>query len=212
MLVPGLSEEAAGDLYDEGVEDFASLVGMALTESQRNSGLHQVIARRIMLIDVLDTDHDEDVMEEMECPICKSMIDASSESCEICGHYTHIKLEKAEEEVPAISNPVMGEIHDKVCLDTAFREMPLDFQEELSKVLVEIDDLDLLELEDEVDLYWDEIDSDLDELEEGPKEEQVPTEEKPEPQKMVIICPLCEAEVVKNAHFCYNCGARFEEA
>ena len=212
MLVPGLSEETAGDLYDEGVEDFASLVGMALTEPQRMNGLHHVIARRIMLMDVLDTDHEVRVIEEIECPICKSMIDASLESCEICGHFTRIKLDVPEEEPESELDPFMGEISEKICWDAAFREMPKDFQEELSRVLIEAEDAELEEIEDYVDVFWEELDSDLAELESGPIEEETALEEVPEPQETMIVCPLCDAEVMKNAHFCYNCGARFEEA
>ncbi|MEE9223786.1 MAG: hypothetical protein V3U51_03455 [Thermoplasmata archaeon] len=210
MLVPGLSEETAGDLYDEGIENFASLVGMALTEPQRTNGLHHVIARRIMLMDVLDTEHEVPVIEEMECPICKSMIDASLESCEICGHYTRIKLDVHEDGLESGLDPLMGKISEKICWDAAFREMPKDFQEELSRVLVEAEDSELEEIEDYVDVFWEELDSDLADLEKGPIEEETAVEEVP--RETMMVCPLCEAEVMKNAHFCYNCGARFKEA
>ena len=212
MLVPGLSEETAEDLYDEGVEDFASLVGMALTEPQRMNGLHHVIARRIMLMDVLDTDKEVRVIEEMECPICKSMIDAYSDECEICGHFTRIKLDVPEDEPESELDPLMGEISEKICWDAAFREMPKDFQEELSRVLIEAEDSELEEIEDYVDVFWEELDSDLAELENGPIEEKTALEKVTEPQETVMVCPLCDAEVMKNAHFCYNCGARFGEA
>jgi hypothetical protein len=212
LMVPGLSEEAAGDLYDEGVEDFASLVGMALTEPQRNIGLHHTIARRIMLMDVVDIDHDVPPIEEMECPICKSMIDALSDECEICGHFTRIKLDVPEDEPESEPDPVMGEINEKICWDAAFREMPKDFQEELSRVLVEAEDFELEEFEDEGAIFWEELDSDIEELVKGPIEEETALEDVPKPQETTMVCPLCEAEVMKNAHFCYNCGARFEEA
>jgi predicted amidophosphoribosyltransferase len=205
-LVPGVSQETASDLVEEGVEDLATLVGMSLTDKLRDRGLHHVIARRMMLMDVLDGNRDEEIIEEMECPICKSIIDASSEACEICGHYTRIKLESSDEGAKRLLDPEMGQIHDKITWDAAFREMPTDFQEELSRVLIEADDSDLLDIEEnDEDGFWDELDSDLEELEKA-------TEKTPEPEKTVMICPLCEAEVIQDAHYCYNCGAHFEEA
>jgi hypothetical protein len=212
LMVPGLSEEAAGDLYDDGVEDFASLVGMALTEPQRSIGLHHAIARRIMLMDVVEADHDVGVVEEMECPTCKSTIDAISDECEICGHFTRIKLEVPEDELEGGLDPVMGEISEKISWDAAFREMPKDFQEELSRVLAEAEDFEIEEFDDEGADFWEELDSDIEELVKEPIEKETAPEEVSKPPETVMVCPLCEAEVMQNAHFCYNCGARFEEA
>lgn len=212
LMVPGVSEEAAGDLYDEGVEDFASLVGMALTEPQRMMGLHHAIARRIMLMDVVTTDHSATIIEEMECPICKSIVDASSVECEICGHFTRIKLDVPEDEIESELDPVMGDISEKIYWDAAFRAMPKDFQEELSRVLAEAEDLEIEEFDDDGAVFWEELDSDLEELVKGPIEEETELEKVSKPPETVMVCPLCEAEVMQNAHFCYNCGARFEEA
>jgi predicted amidophosphoribosyltransferase len=212
LMIPGLSEEAAGDLYDDGIEDFASLVGLALTEPQRNTGLHQVIARRIMLMDIVDTDHSVANREEIECPICKSIIDAASEACPICGHFTRIKLEVPDGEFDGELDPVMGELNEKITWDAAFRQMPKDFQEELSRVLAEAEEPELEDIEDEFDVYWDELDSDLEELLKEAVEPEVELEEEPELPETIMICPLCDTEVVQDAHFCYNCGAQFGEA
>ncbi len=193
MLVPGMTRETASELYDEGVKDFASLVGQSLTETQRRTGLHQKIARRIMMMDVVDGEHRVEVSEKLECPICESLMDVSAEKCQVCGH---------------VARP---SVKDNDILHTpVFKNMPEDFQEELSKVLIEMD-YALLEADDEEDANeWDGVYSDLDELESSGEIEQ--PEEVPQPQETVLICPICEVEVVQDAHFCHNCGARFEEA
>ncbi len=193
MLVPGMTRETASELFDEGVKDFATLIGQSLTERHRKTGLHQKIARRIMMMDVVDGEGRVEVSEKLECPICESLVDVSSESCDVCGHIVRSKT---------VTNDIQ---HTPV-----FKKMPEDFQKELSKVLIEMD-YALLEEDDEEETdEWDDVYSDLDELEGSAKIEQ--PEEVTQPQEAALVCPLCEVEIVQGAHFCHNCGARFGEA
>ena len=157
MLFPGMTKEMASDLYDDGLEDFASLIGMSLTENQRENGMHQTIARKIMLIDVAEGEEKVDVTEKLECPICKSLIDTDSERCCICGNSTVLDIDSK-------ITSKMGEKYEDICNDPAFREMPVDFQDEISDVLTQEDEEDVPEpedLEEYIDEEWDSIDSDI---------------------------------------------------
>ncbi len=261
MLVPGMNEETASGLYDDGVRDLASLIGMSLTEKQREEGLHQVIARRIMLSDVLKNSRDL-LLEEMECPYCRGLIEASAERCEICGHSTTKKpdVEESDKEV----DPRMKDVTDEISQNTAFREMPIDFQEEMSDILKELEDEDIDDQEAEeelslVELEIDDIDDQkmeelqLEKVEDQSVDDQETAEESPleevevvdiDDQEIVeesktekvedqsvddqetedasleevssdtftMVCPLCNTEVLPEAHFCHNCGAKFKEA
>jgi len=225
MLVPGMNEETASGLYDDGVRDLASLIGMSLTEKQREEGLPHVIARRIMLSDVLKNGRDL-LLEEMECPYCKGVIDASADRCEICGHSTTKKpnVEESDKEL----DPRMEDMTDEISQNTAFREMPIDFQEDMSNLLkemedediddqemdeelplekMEVEDIDDQEMDEELPLEKMEVE-DIDDME---IEEELPLKDA-DSETFTIVCPLCEAEVLPDAHFCHNCGAKFEEA
>jgi hypothetical protein len=197
MLFPGMTKEMASRLIDEGLKDFATLIGMSLTERQRKQGIHQTIARRIMLLDVAEGEKKVSVEEKLECPICKSLIDTDSERCCVCGNSTMLGIDGS---IAA----KMGDKYDDICNDPAFREMPKDFQEEISDVLTEEDDdesTEQEEMEEQVDEDWESIDSDLEELKESKK-----------PPETMMVCPICETEVVENARFCSGCGAKFTEA
>ncbi len=201
LMIPGMTKEMAIELYKEGLKDFASLIAKSMTQSQRNKGLHKVIARRIMLMDVAEGDDAVDVTEKLECPICKTLVDLYDEKCGVCGHTTTIRTLNEDD-------PKTGGVYRKILTDPAFREMPVEFQEELSEVFSEEDEEEPSEEED--DSEWDEIDSDLEELEKATVEEEV--EETPQAPETILVCPLCNTEVVSDAQFCHGCGARFEQA
>ena len=205
MLFPGMTREMAMRLIREGLKDFATLIGLSLTERQRDKGMHQTIARKIMLLDVADGKNKVDVTEKLECPVCKSLIDTDSERCCVCGHNTFIDINGK------VETKLKGK-YEEIRKDRAFREMPKDFQNEISEVLTEEDEEDvkeaeeleevteeeeLQEIEEELDKEWESIDSDLRELR--------------EPPETVMVCPICGTEVVNNARFCSGCGAKFAE-
>ncbi len=205
MLFPGMTREMAMRLIREGLKDFATLIGMSLTESQRDKGLHQMIARKIMLLDVAEGKNKVDVTEKLECPVCKSLIDTDSERCRVCGRSTYLSIDGK------VETKLKGK-YEEIRKDRAFREMPKDFQKEISEVLTKEDEEDvkegegleeaneeeeLQEIEEELDKEWESIDSDLEELK--------------EPPQTMMVCPVCETEVVENARFCSGCGAKFAQ-
>ncbi|UCD91611.1 MAG: hypothetical protein JSV43_04980 [Methanobacteriota archaeon] len=221
QLVPGVTEEMASHLYEEGVTDFASLIALTLTERQKEKGLHHIIARRIMLMDVLGTKKKKVASEVVECPTCKSMVDASTKKCAVCGYCTMIGLDENVKKLEENLGTCIGEAYSKIHHDKGFREMPVSIQKEIAKMLKENEDSYSITRECEDQLQsWEEGGFDGDELEQMLKSDFANKEgnggqnskKKPsKAKKKIWICPLCNAEMEPGSPSCDNCGAKFKK-
>lgn len=221
QLVPGVTEEMASKLFEEGVTDFASLIALSLTERQKEKGLHHIIARRIMLMDVLGTKKKKVASEVVECPTCKSIVDASSKKCAICGYCTMIGLDDNVKKLEENLGECIGEAFSKIHLDKGFREMPISMQKEITKMLRDKgDSLSITrECEDQLQA-WEEGGFNVNELEEILKSDfaakendtsKTTSDNNSSPKDYVLVCPLCQAEVEPNSPSCDNCGAKFKK-
>lgn len=221
QLIPGVTENMASRLYDEGVTDFASLVALSLTERQKEKGLHHILARRIMLMDLLGTKKKKVASEVVECPTCKSIVDASTQKCPVCGYCTMIGLDEKVKKFEEKLGECIEEAYTKISKDKGFREMPVPMQKEISKMLREKEDSRSVTRECEDQLHsWQEKGFDLNELEEmlrtdfGSRKNAKPaksSKEPSEPKKEAVICPLCQSEVDGGSSSCGNCGAKFKK-
>ncbi|MFQ6060929.1 MAG: hypothetical protein ACE5KV_06525 [Thermoplasmata archaeon] len=140
QLIPGVTEEMASHLFDEGVTDFASLIGLSLTDKQREKGLHHILARRIMLMDLIGTRERKVASETVECPTCKSIVDSSAQRCPVCGYCTMIGLNEKVKDFEEKLGSCIEEVFNRISQDKGFREMPIPIQKEISKMLREKED------------------------------------------------------------------------
>ncbi|TET90020.1 MAG: hypothetical protein E3J35_08380 [Methanomassiliicoccales archaeon] len=220
QLVPGVTEEMASNLFEEGVTDFASLIALTLTKRQKEKGLHHIIARRIMLMDVLGTKKKKVASEVVECPTCKSLVDASSKKCVVCGYCTMIGLDENVQKLEKNLGKCIGEAYNKIHQDKGFREMPVSMQREITEMLRENEVSYSITRDCEDQLQsWEEGGFDVDELERmlksdfvtrGKNKPQTPKKESPKPEKGRVSCPLCQSGLDPGSPSCDNCGAKFK--
>jgi RNA polymerase subunit RPABC4/transcription elongation factor Spt4 len=215
-LAPGVDERVAAALYREGVRDFADVIALSLPESEREKGLHKILARRLIISELKKK---EAPMELIPCGRCGGPVPLGSAECEVCGASLEVPATRKIEEIGDRVGKAIREIYSDLTDDASFRRMPHELQEEMMDALAEVDEEELLrqEYREQIDA-WREKGFDVSALEKLLewdlrlfKEESVKiikTQIQRRKEKGKEKCPLCLEVLPEGAVTCPNCGAR----
>jgi RNA polymerase subunit RPABC4/transcription elongation factor Spt4 len=213
-LIPGVDTKVASGLYLDGIRDFADVIALSLPESERERGLHKILARRI-IISELGKKKAEQVVP---CGRCKGPVPIHSDTCPICGAKMEVTPEMKLQEIGDKVGEAVASIYGQLADDASFRSMPAELQEELVSALSDVDEEELLrqEYREQIEA-WEEKGFDVDALrklldwdirlfkEESVKLIQVQIQRRKDEGQQT--CPLCHSLVPAEAEKCPNCDA-----
>lgn len=220
-LIPGITEEMAGRLYDRGIRTFAGLVERTLPENQRQRGLHRILARRILLSGLKQEVPSKDV-KTLTCTRCHGPLGKEDTECPICGApvgYTLAELEPefVETKLDEYLDDLRAFVFEAVKKTGAF---PPE-RTEVSQAIAQIREDQLVRAEclQQIDAWRRKgfevagLRELLDESIEAFKEKSIAIIKRQinlKSEDGSFRCPLCQAPLQATAQECPNCGAKFE--
>ena len=213
--VPGISAEQAKDLVARGFQDFSDVVRLALPEMAVQQGLHHAIARRALLMDLID--EPERPETEAPCSKCGAAWIGIADRCATCFSASAFDLN------PDLMEQKLGQITGEIVdldLDDDFLGMPEAVRDEYVQVFAGADPEAFLREECEHQIAaWRQkgfdvagveqlLEQDLSRFREGGTR-LIRLQVMKKVGSGTYRCPLCEISVGSTAEECGNCGARF---
>src|SRR3989449_3737464 len=213
--VPGMSEERAKALAAKGFRDFADVVRLDLPENAVRQGLHHMIARKVLLADLMP--RPQCAVSGACCPVCGAAWLANATRCASCGSTVGLELDPV-----AIERRLQEVTGDLVNLaeDEDFQGMPEDVRNEILQAFGSVTRDDLLREE-----YVHQIEAwrtkgfDVEQLDPLLEEDLLHFRERSARLIRLQVgkkadsgkyrCPLCEVRLESTAEECGDCGARF---
>ncbi|MCJ2555804.1 MAG: hypothetical protein LN415_01675 [Candidatus Thermoplasmatota archaeon] len=217
-LIPGVTEDMAGKLYDKGIKSFSDLIGMSLPPAERRRGLHRIIARRLMLSGLMLTEKKD--KDQLACARCKGPLDANELRCKICGAaagaaFLDLQVNGQTLKLGEYMDELYEFVKDTVHGSAASKEM----RSEITTAIAELDETEI-----EREEYRNQIEawrekgfevSKLESLLSADVEEfkkhslDIIKSQVKKRESHVLRCPLCDFLLKESWFECPNCGARF---
>lgn len=217
MLVPGIDERRARDLYERGFRDFSDILKLALPSRAVRQGLHHTISRKLMLASLLPKKRLPPGEEATMCPVCHIPTEVSAGVCQACG--SRLSLDVSTEEIKRKLRQVTGEIYS-LSSDPDFKGMPKEMRDDLLAAFAGWDQERLLreEFQQQIDAWREKgfetsalerlLDDDLEAFREK-SVRIIRAQIMKRLERGKYKCPLCEVVLRPEVEVCDNCGARF---
>jgi rRNA maturation endonuclease Nob1 len=218
QLIPGVTQDMAGKLYDKGIKSFSDLIGLSLPDTERRRGLHRIIARRLMLSGLMLTEKKAE--DELACARCKGPLDANELKCSICGAaagaaFLDLQINGHTLKLGEYMDELYVFVRDTVKGSAASKEI----RSEITNAIAELDgrEIEREEYRNQIEAWREKgfmvselealLDKDVEEFKKRSLELIKAQVRKRE--EHVLRCPLCDFLLKETWKECPNCGAKF---